>query len=85
MDFVLFSFGGGGFLVEVHSAVLPSKKLHMTLALLGQVTAAAAPQEAGRTTRKIASSTKTHPTFRKQHTLSLPRPSQCQGKFCGQD
>lgn len=30
-------------MVEVHSAVLPSKKLHMTLALLGKVTAAAAP------------------------------------------
>lgn len=44
MDFVLFSFGAGSFLVEVQ--FYPSRS-YTTLPLLGQVTAMAVPQEAG--------------------------------------
>lgn len=39
-------------MVEVHSAVLLSKKLHMTLALLGKVTAAAAPSRSWQDNKK---------------------------------
>lgn len=76
----LFSFGGGG-LLKSTVQFYPARSCTSTLALLGQVGAAAAPQGAGRPTRKIASSTKTHPTFRKEETSSLLRPSQCEGKF----
>lgn len=63
---------------EAHNAAIPNRKLHMTLSLLGKLTAAAVPRRMAEQDSELLQN---HILPSRNKTSSLLRPTQCQGTF----